>query len=299
MIHNMVQSTYTAAQLTGILITPTNQNMIETGIKVSTISHGITAKDMDEIIFTDYQGRYSFFLVEGEYEIFVSYHKNWKSYGKLEIFPEDKNKVYDIQTLVDRYDKMHSDAPSWDKEKLFKHYMLSFVYPVGSIYTSFVNQSPAELLGGEWELLPAKYVRIADESHPGGFTGGADTSSFSGAQNITLTEANLPSHTHSFAVTGHTDTRELVGSFWDLTFSGQRRDCEGIISITDSYGSGIDNSGGDKYDKITINATHNHNINISGSLGNTGGNQPIRVEYGGSVNIEPPYITVYLFKRIK
>lgn len=295
----MIVSKENTAQLSGLLVSSTNQPYVNTMLKIVTIKHGKTPVEADELVKTDHEGRYTFYLLEGEYEIFLTWHKNWFSYGKLEIFEDDKNKVYTIQELVDRYDKMHSDEPYWTKERLFKYYALEFLFPVGSIYTSYVNQSPAEKLGGTWEILPSRYLKIADELHPGGFKGGKDTVEITASTSVSLTEDNLPSHTHSFAITGSTDRANLRGSFWDLSFSGQRRACSGIVSLGASYGSGIDNSGGDEYDEVIIDASHNHNINITGSLGATGGGEPFNVSLTGSGEVKPPYITIYMWKRIK
>ena len=289
-------------QLTGLALSSANQPIPNTMIKIVTIKHGKTPSGFDDLVHTDHEGRYSFYLLPGVYEIFITYHKNWYSYGKLEVLESDINKVYSIQDLVYRYDMEHSDIPYWTKEKLFKYYALEFIFPVGSIYTSFENVSPADKLGGEWELLPSRYIRIADTLHPGGWLGGNSSQSFSANQSITLTEDNLPNHTHSFSITGSTNQATLKGTWYDLTFNGQRdgHPPTGIISYTgNTFGSGIDNSGGDLYEEIQVDASHNHTINISGEIGHTGNGQPINVSLEGTVNVTPEYITVYMWKRVK
>lgn len=63
-------------------------------------------------------------------------------------------------------------------------------YPVGSLYLSFVDISPAELFGGDWvQLASGRYLRIGADTN----TGGADT--------ITLTAAQLASHNHGVMIT--------------------------------------------------------------------------------------------------
>lgn len=59
------------------------------------------------------------------------------------------------------------------------------IYPVGSLYLSFNSTSPQSLFGGTWAKLGAAFLRAANDTN----TGGEDT--------VTLTEANLPSHSHS------------------------------------------------------------------------------------------------------
>ena len=78
--------------------------------------------------------------------------------------------------------------------------IISAIYPVGSVYYSVNNTSPATLFGiGTWQHLPSsKYTRIADSS--------SDVSSIStgGSDNITVN--NLPAHYHT------TTTYDCIGS---------------------------------------------------------------------------------------
>ena len=78
--------------------------------------------------------------------------------------------------------------------------IISAIYPVGSVYYSVNNASPATLFGiGTWQHLPSsKYTRIADSS--------SDVSSIStgGSDNITVN--NLPAHYHT------TTTYDCIGS---------------------------------------------------------------------------------------
>lgn len=78
--------------------------------------------------------------------------------------------------------------------------IISAIYPVGSVYYSVNNTSPATLFGiGTWQHLPSsKYTRITDSS--------SDVSSIStgGSDNITVN--NLPAHYHT------TTTYDCIGS---------------------------------------------------------------------------------------
>lgn len=70
--------------------------------------------------------------------------------------------------------------------------LLSIVYPVGSIYLTINNTSPANLVGGTWNELKGRYyLRSYTESDTGydnpGATGGSNY----------LTVRNLPSHAHA------------------------------------------------------------------------------------------------------
>lgn len=61
-------------------------------------------------------------------------------------------------------------------------------YPVGSIYLSVNDTSPAELFGGTWEQIKDAFLLAAGDTYLAGSTGGE-------AQH-TLTISEMPSHTH-------------------------------------------------------------------------------------------------------
>lgn len=64
------------------------------------------------------------------------------------------------------------------------------VYPVGSIYLSVSETSPASLFGGTWERIKDKFLLSAGDTYSAGATGGEATH--------TLTVDEMPSHNHSF-----------------------------------------------------------------------------------------------------
>ena len=78
--------------------------------------------------------------------------------------------------------------------------LLNKVYPVGSIYMSAVNVSPASFLGGTWQAIEqGRMLMAAGSSWQAGTTGGNAYH--------TLTIAELPAHNHSATETaagGHT-----------------------------------------------------------------------------------------------
>lgn len=151
--------------------------------------------------------------------------------------------------------------------------LFDIVYPVGAIYMSVSSTSPATLFGGTWERIENRFLLAAGSSYTAGKTGGAKT--------VTLTEAQIPSHTHSVnlntgnsGVHTHVVYRYASGSGnWGANPSG--RDCattkDGgmIMGIADSAGE--------------------HNHAISGNTGSTGGSK--------SHSNMPPYLVVYMWKR--
>ena len=142
--------------------------------------------------------------------------------------------------------------------KLNTSNLLNKIYPVGSIYMSTVNKSPANWgLGGIWTQILGKFLLSSDDflngngvittkgSYHVGDTGGEETH--------TLTVDEMPSHTHSSQTT--------VG--WQT-------------------------GGGNSVGRVTGN-----NGDYNGwptTIYNTGG--------GLSHNNMPPYYTVYMWRRI-
>lgn len=63
-------------------------------------------------------------------------------------------------------------------------------YPVGAIYISTVETSPASLFGGTWERIKDKFLLAAGDSYAAGASGGEATT--------TLTVDQIPSHRHNF-----------------------------------------------------------------------------------------------------
>lgn len=80
--------------------------------------------------------------------------------------------------------------------------LLESIYPIGSIYMSVTNKSPASFLGGTWAQLKDRFLLGAGSSYTNGSTGGAST--------VTLTVDQMPSHGHN--IYDDTDER-LVGPY--------------------------------------------------------------------------------------
>ena len=96
--------------------------------------------------------------------------------------------------------------------------LLNKVYPVGSIYMSVVNISPASFLGGTWQAIEqGRMLMAAGSSWQAGTTGGAAYH--------TLTVQEMPAHDHSATETaagGHTHGAS-TGSAGAHSHSGSTR----------------------------------------------------------------------------
>ena len=53
--------------------------------------------------------------------------------------------------------------------------VLELAYPIGSLYTSFNNISPATFLGGSWEQIKDTFLLAAGDLYPIGTSGGSSS----------------------------------------------------------------------------------------------------------------------------
>lgn len=66
------------------------------------------------------------------------------------------------------------------------------IYPIGSIYISTSQASPASIFGGTWEQLKDRFLLASGDTYTAGATGGEATH--------TLTRNEMPRHTHEYRV---------------------------------------------------------------------------------------------------
>ena len=134
------------------------------------------------------------------------------------------------------------------------------VYPVGSIYLTVNNVSPAKLFGGTWERIKDTFLLAAGDTYEAGSKGGEAEHQ--------LTEEELPS---------------LSGTFrsydvYNLNNADAADHITGVFSYdeSESYGTATNMSGGksDTVRKIHLNM---------------GADQPH--------NNMPPYLAVYVWQR--
>ncbi len=137
--------------------------------------------------------------------------------------------------------------------------IIDIIYPVGSIYISVSEINPEILFGfGKWEQIKDVFLLGAGNTYTGGEIGGESSH--------TLTIDEIPTHTHEFE-------RSIDdGANWRTALLGRT----GTSWSKDYYFSGGD----------TLKAHSEWNIRIA----ETGG--------GTAHNNMPPYLAVYMWKRI-
>lgn len=174
-----------------------------------------------------------------------------------------------IDTVLERFEEEYSNI------------ILDIVYPIGSIYTSVMDTSPETLFGGTWEEISGRFLLGAGTSTDAN----NETKTFSGGDsngeyNHVLTTRQLPAHSHSVSLGdagGHSHT--YVDRY------------RGSGSAGISYGTSVaDNVFSNSIIEFTAETSyagqHTHTVTI----GNTGD--------GEAHNNMPPYLVVYMWKRV-
>lgn len=149
------------------------------------------------------------------------------------------------------------------------------IYPIGSIYLSVNETNPTSLFGGVWEQIKDKFLLSAGDNYVAGSTGGEATH--------VLTTNEIPSHSHTWNQTSCTNPgnhTHIVGADKDGGAGTNRY----TVHITSN-----NTASGQQYSPVS-GAAGGHTHTTSGSNSNTGGSQ--------SHNNMPPYITVYMWKRV-
>lgn len=139
-------------------------------------------------------------------------------------------------------------------------------YPIGSIYLSVNNTSPASLFGGTWEKIQDRFLLASGSSYSLGATGGS--------AEVVLTKGQMPQHRHESKY-GYAFDQGYVDdvSDWKLLYPG---------SLTAGTG--------------------NNGFSLSGSrITSATGHRFISLNYDGNNEAHenmPPYLVVNVWKRI-
>lgn len=203
-------------------------------------------------------------------------------------YDSNNKKGYDTAYVVvpnadnndgETYDMLHSG--NLDKidnhlktyfDNNLKSYMLNIVYPIGSIYMSVNNVSPATFLGGTWTSWGSGRVPVGVNTSDTNFSTVEKTG---GASNVTLTTTQIPSHTHGTGGTNNFTTNAPAS-----TKSVARSRV--AIDTTSPYFAMTCNENADDYSGVS-------DIGETKQTGSTGG--------GSAHNNLQPYITCYMWKR--
>lgn len=184
------------------------------------------------------------------------------------------------------------------------------LFPIGSVYITMTNTNPGTFLGGTWQQIAGGRTLIgASASYVAGTMGGTET------QDITLTSANIPSHTHTVTVTqdsagAHSHTRGTMNITGSLLVRNNRNSgyaagpgptgafTEGSTKYR-SEGNADDNMNDKVYNfdasrswsgSTSSVAAHSHNVKVS--VANTGSGNSF------SISHVQPYLVCYFWQKV-
>ncbi len=160
---------------------------------------------------------------------------------------------------------------------LIKQTILDTIYPIGSIYMSTNSTDPGSFLGGSWAPIKDRFLLAAGDKYAAGSEDGSAMHSHTTAVH-TLTVDEMPSHTHMlninsdnsepFLPNGNINTLSVINNMGAFSKNGVICDRNpAVISARtiNTYTGG--------------SASHSHGIT-------------------GASSSMPPYLTVYVWKRI-
>lgn len=169
-------------------------------------------------------------------------------------------------------------------------------HPVGSLYWTSVNENPGVTFGGgTWVQIKDRFILAAGDTYSNGATGGAAT--------ITLTDTQLPSHSHRYTPTG-----SISGGAYSFSGTAQSSSAGDFLIVNKNNAGNLgfvmqgakSYAGGALIDtaKLTLDIVPSGSISVTtnpsfagteASVTETGQNAPI--------NIMPPYIVKYCWER--
>lgn len=202
--------------------------------------------------------------------------------------------------LYDNRASANASIIDHDKDTNIKLLLLDLIYPIGSIYMSEKNNSPANFLGGTWVQIKDSFLLSkGDKTLPSGNSTGQ----------VTLTTINLPSHTHSVAIGSHTHT--FTGSAHNHGPTGGTHfivnDGANLYLQEDLREYPAKNAKGHRY-MVSDCGTGSHGIaertkTANATQGGTVASTDLGTKTSGSAgsgaafSIMPPYTAVYMWKR--
>lgn len=170
-------------------------------------------------------------------------------------------------------------------------HVLNHVYPVGSIYMSMNQTNPRILFGGTWEQIKDKFLLASGSSYDAGSTGGS--------ANAVVVKHSHSTESHNHTQNAHTHGTNLGDNIGFATYthsSGVERMKVATSSSSKRYTYGNKSSGS--------NSANDSGLNWSSGLSEEQpyiGSTTVQVNDTGVDGIGknmPPYLTVYVWKRI-
>lgn len=182
-----------------------------------------------------------------------------------------------LEAIVARKHYTKTENDNQLAAKLEESDLLDLVYPIGAIYMSVNSTNPSVLLGGTWEHINNRFLLASEGGQGLGQTGGEATHS--------LTESEMPRHTH--IQNSHNHEQNPHGH----TFNRYQNN-----GSTTTYSAGWANqktSTGHTSDTTATNKSATATNKYTGGNDASGENATNGVAH----NNMPPYLIVNIWKR--
>lgn len=168
----------------------------------------------------------------------------------------------------------------------------TYIYPVGAIYLSVNAVNPATLFGGTWEEITGKFLLGRSTGHAAGTSGGNET--------VTLTVAQLPSHTHTGPSHTHSTPNHTHSASCASAGAHSHTVARTKKAATGTAKWAAQSDGSNTHGTSSAGA-HSHTVTIAsgggGTTGAAGTGATGATGSGNAVNIMPPFLAVYMWKR--
>ena len=181
------------------------------------------------------------------------------------------------------------------------------LYPIGSIYITTTATNPSTIFGGTWvaysqgrQLVGVGSNGISSYSYNA--TGGSST--------VKLTSANLPAHSHTITPTGTVASTFTGNEVVTNSAGAHTHSLDFGLAVEEAAGYGLVMATYSAYtDRVLVSGistiidsagAHSHTITPTGTVTSTfTGSEVTTSSVGNSnnLNIQNPYITVYMWKR--
>lgn len=170
----------------------------------------------------------------------------------------------------------------------FDSNIFDLIYPIGSIYMSVNSTSPSVLFGGTWEKIKDRFLLSAGNTYTNGNTGGEATH--------TLTQNEMPSHTHTQDSHSHTTDNHYhyPSTLTDYFVTSEEPTANNTRVSYNASGNRLVDGQQD-----TSSSTFHHRSLTSSEGVYVNGTRATNQNTGGSQahNNMPPYIVVNVWKR--
>ena len=169
-------------------------------------------------------------------------------------------------------------------------------YPVGSIYMSVVGTNPSELFGGTWVDIAHGSVLIGAGEDGWGINHQAGA--VGGSRDYTLTESNIPKHTHTVAIKEDAQSHMHKNGVFDEAAAGNG-------PLSSNYGAVKMYPTETQHVLAADSSAYGTNTQLY--MGNTSGastshTHDVTVGYYGAdvptkISVMQPFLVVYMWKR--